>query len=373
VTDLLVTAHTPTLGGGRSLRVYAVVRALAALGGLDVLYVRFGAAEPSAELTAIDGATYTPIQPSRGLGRAIAYGRARAGGVPSGFARGISPELADAAAAAMAAPGRGRLVADGPVVAAALRPLGRRHPLVYLAHNVESAFRHELPGRQWGSRRTLARFERGLLETAQQSWMASRLDIELGHRLAPDADLRYVPNAVDVAAIAPAPARPGAQTAIYVANFAYAPNRRGLRFLLDDVMPRVWERLPDARLMVVGGGLDAPASTDARVVEVGFVDDLAAAYARADCAVVPLLEGGGSPLKFVEALAHGIPVLATPRAARGLDATAGEHYVEAGDAAAFAAALAELLAAGAPELGARGRALAEARYSIEALVAAVAP
>ncbi|MDQ6750422.1 MAG: glycosyltransferase family 4 protein, partial [Actinomycetota bacterium] len=119
--------------------------------------------------------------------------------------------------------------------------------------------------------------------------------------------------------------------------------------------------------------LEEPASADPRVLEAGFVEDLAAAYARADCAVVPLLEGGGSPLKFVEALAHGMPVLATPRAARGLDATSGEHYVEAEGAPAFADALVDLLANGAPELAARGRALAEARYSIAAVVAAVAP
>ncbi|MDQ6751485.1 MAG: hypothetical protein M3Z33_12130, partial [Actinomycetota bacterium] len=256
MSDLLVTAHTPTLGGGRSLRVYAVARALAALGGLDVLYVRFGADEPSAELQTIEGATYTAVDPSRGLRRALAYGRARARGVPTGFARGISPELAEAAETAMGAPGRGRMIADGPVVAAALRPLRHRHPIVYLAHNVESAFRHELPGREWGSRRMLERFERGLLAEARQSWMASRLDVDLGHRLVPEADLRYVPNAVDVAAIVPARDRSGTQTAVYVANFAYAPNRRGLRFLVDEVMPQVWARIPQARLLVVGGGLE---------------------------------------------------------------------------------------------------------------------
>jgi glycosyltransferase involved in cell wall biosynthesis len=372
VSDLLVTAHTPTLGGGRSLRVYAVARALAGLGGVDVLYVRFGADEPSDELGAIAGASYQAIEPSRGMRRAGAYARARAGGAPPGVARGISPELVQAAAAAAAAPGRGRVIADGPVVAEALRPLAATRPLVYLAHNLESAFRHELPGREWGSRRGLERFERRLLTGAHQSWMASRRDVELGHRLAPDADLRYVPNAVDVASVAPAP-RPGAQTAIYVANFAYAPNRHGLRFLVDQVMPQVWERLPQARLLVVGGGVEDPVSDDPRIVAEGFVDELAGAYARADCALVPLLEGGGSPLKFVEALAHGLPVLATPAAARGLDAMAGEHYVEADGAVAFAAALVQLLRDGAPELGARGRALAEARYSIEALAAAVSP
>ncbi len=43
---------------------------------------------------------------------------------------------------------------------------------------------------------------------------------------------------------------------MFVANFAYEPNRNGLRFLLDEVFPRVWKELPDARLALVGAGLE---------------------------------------------------------------------------------------------------------------------
>ena len=84
--------------------------------------------------------------------------------------------------------------------------------------------------------------------------------------------------------------------------------------------------------------------------------------------MVPLLTGGGSPLKFVEALAYGLPVVATPHAAAGLEAArAGEHYLEADGPEAFADALADILEHGAPDLASRGRALAESNYSIEAL------
>ena len=59
------------------------------------------------------------------------------------------------------------------------------------------------------------------------------------------------------------------------------------------------------------------------------MDDLAERVRRArDCAIVPLLQGGGTPLKFVEALAYGLPVVATPRAAAGLGVD-GEHYLRA--------------------------------------------
>ena len=212
------------------------------------------------------------------------------------------------------------MIADGPIAAAALRGLSRRRPVVYNAHNLESGFRGDLR-EGGGSLRALRRFERGVLARASESWMVSEAELAAAAELCPRARLRYVPNVVDVAAIAPVTELADEQRALFVANFAYEPNRNGLRFLLERVMPLAWERLPQARLMLVGPGLDAPPSRDPRIEAAGFVDELADAYRRSRCALVPLLQGGGTPLKFVEALAYGVPVLATPRAAAGLGVT----------------------------------------------------
>jgi glycosyltransferase involved in cell wall biosynthesis len=197
--------------------------------------------------------------------------------------------------------------------------------------------------------------------------MVSAADIAAAHELCPAARLRYVPNVVDVARIEPVLAAPEQQRATFVANFTYEPNRNGLDFLLEQVFPRVWAELPDARLQLVGGGLEQAPSSDARVETLGFVEDLRDAYVRASCAVVPLLQGGGSPLKFVEALAYGLPVVATPRAANGLEVSDGENCLIADGGEAFAQAIIRALRGDAVELGERGRALAQQRYSIEAL------
>jgi glycosyltransferase involved in cell wall biosynthesis len=103
---------------------------------------------------------------------------------------------------------------------------------------------------------------------------------------------------------------------------------------------------------------------------LGFVDDLRAQYARADAVVVPLLHGGGSPLKFVEALAFALPVVATEHAGALIeDARAGEHYLGAADADAFADALGLVLSdpARAGALGTAGRELVASSYSVAAL------
>jgi glycosyltransferase involved in cell wall biosynthesis len=199
--------------------------------------------------------------------------------------------------------------------------------------------------------------------------MATRADergaIELagGH-----ARTRYVPNVVDVAAIEPV-RRAGGERAVFVGDFTYPFNREALAFLADQVLPRIWERRPKLRLAVVGRGA-GDVVLDERIEILGFVADLRSAYGGADLAVVPLLRGGGSPLKFVEALAFGLPVVATDHAASLIeDGKPGTHFFSARGPQEFADAVERLL--NEPALGASvaaaGRELVERSYSTQAL------
>jgi polysaccharide biosynthesis protein PslH len=356
----VVSSFTPALGSGRALRTYATVRALAQHGPVTLLYKRFGGDEPDPAYGAVDGLSLQPVEAGRGPRRALAVLRAQAGGVPPRVARGIAPELR--AAAERAAPGYARVVAEDLTAAAALLGLAGRRPVIYSANNLESAFR------DFGSMRRLRAFERRLLEAMAETWMPSRDEIAIAAEMTPGAALRYVPNAVDVAAIEPRRTVADPPEVLFVADFTYHPNRQGLG-LLGKVLPRVWEAAPELRLVVAGRGAEAPPGGDARVEILGFVEDLAPLYARAACAVVPLLTGGGSPLKFVEALAYGLPVVSTPRGARGLEVEAGREYLEGDGPDGLADAI---LAALDPEranaLGTAGRAFAAREHSIESLV-----
>jgi glycosyltransferase involved in cell wall biosynthesis len=366
MNSLVVMPFAPNTRSGRGNRTIGIIRALALLGRVEVAYVALEGAQPDPGLAADPAIGLRPISPSRGLRRSYLSRRARAQGVPKAFASNLSRELF-AALADTNNKRFDRVVADSPSAAAALLLLGKKRPIYYNAHNVESALLADLEGWSNEDLDELTSFERRLLETAHESWLPSNRDLSRAAELAPEARLRRVPNVVDVASIAPVRA-PESQAALFVADYSYAHNRRSGRFLATEVMPRVWKQLPQARLVLVGRRLVVTRELDPRIELHGFVENLPGVYAAAGCALVPLLESRGSPLKLIEAMAYGLPVVATPFAAGGVDGLQSDvHYLEGDGADGFASAVVRALSGRASGIGAAARELAENEFSIEAL------
>jgi glycosyltransferase involved in cell wall biosynthesis len=364
--SLVVTSFTPNKHSGRGNRTIGVIRALALLGRVEVAYLRLDGSEPDPTLLADPAIELRKVSSSRGAKRAFLYRRARARGVPKEYASSLSCELF-AELTETKDKNFDRVVADSPSAATALLLQGKKRPIYYNAHNLESALQSGRKNWSASDLDELAIFERLLLETAQETWLPSSRDLSGAAKLAPEARLRLVPNVVDVSSIAPVRA-PGSQSALFVADFSLAHNRRSAHFLVAEVMPQVWKRLPQARLVLAGRRLALTGGLDPRIEVHGFVENLPGLYASSGCALVPLLEDRGSPLKLVEAMAYGLPIVATPFAAGGVDGlVSGVHYLEGDGAEGFADALVRALSGRAGKLGAEARRLAESDYSIEAL------
>lgn len=101
---------------------------------------------------------------------------------------------------------------------------------------------------------------------------------------------------------------------LFVGSMWYGPNRDGIAWFLRHVWPDVRSACPQARLLIVGAAPAAQRQGWERIAGVsapGFVDDLAQAYADATAVVVPVLYGGGTNIKLLEALAMGKPCVAS--------------------------------------------------------------
>jgi len=131
---------------------------------------------------------------------------------------------------------------------------------------------------------------------------------------------------------------------LFVGNFQHPPNIDAMVFYLDEIHPRVAERLPDAVLTVVGANLPGHLERRARpgVRFTGQVPDLGPYMAAARLSVAPLRYGAGIKGKITSSLAAGVPVVSTPVGIEGIDLVDGEDVLVAADADAFADRVVEL-------------------------------
>jgi glycosyltransferase involved in cell wall biosynthesis len=118
-----------------------------------------------------------------------------------------------------------------------------------------------------------------------------------------------------------------ANVLLFVGSLGYGPNVRGLKWFIESTLPDFRKKYPDARLMVVGRYpsndiKDLCESMDG-IDLYSDVPDLKEYYRKCRAVIVPLLSGGGTRIKILEAALAGRPVLSTPVGADGLDFTDG--------------------------------------------------
>lgn len=217
--------------------------------------------------------------------------------------------------------------------------------------------------------RRFRRFDRRTLSAFDLLLAMSQDDLgEL--RKVSDRPAIVTPNGVDTDALVPSPL-PDAPTILFTGTFGYAPNAEALRWLLQEIWPRVTAKRPDAELLVVGKGVpdEIAALADDRVTLSGWVPEMQPWFDRARVVIVPMRSGGGTRLKVLDGLASGRPLVSTTMGAMGVDVIDGEQVVLADGAEAFAEATVAILddPERAERIGAAGRKVAEQVYDWRAI------
>ena len=213
------------------------------------------------------------------------------------------------------------------------------------------------------------RYERALLRRFDVVFAVSEPDREALLRLGGPPPLPILPNVPDPSLLARVPLRPHADPVLlHLGTLSWPPNVEGLLRFLHDGFPALRREVPEARLVLAGAGapsrLVALARRTAGVEIMGPVADDEPLYRGARCFVDVGLGGAGTRVKILNALARGLPVVATRDAADGLDAGAREALLVAEHPGAAVPPLLELLSNDETwrRLSERGRSVISARY-----------
>jgi glycosyltransferase involved in cell wall biosynthesis len=167
------------------------------------------------------------------------------------------------------------------------------------------------------------RFDRTLVvsENEQKAFCALGVnDSNTEKRSAPIAVIR---NGVDLDYFLPQPIARETATILFTGKMSYHANDTAARFLLDEIMPLVWEHVPHARVVIAGQGprndlIRRARGQTERIQVTGFVPDMRFYLARATVACAPILYGAGTQNKVLEAMACATAVVASPRAIEAL-------------------------------------------------------
>lgn len=230
--------------------------------------------------------------------------------------------------------------------------LGLAAPAVLVAHNVEHQVYGDLLQRSSSvaARWVLAREQRLLysldgdvlrnvraiacLTETDRAYYAGR-----ARRMGKGAEVAILPSYFEEVRVSPRQADaairdPGHPRRIGIlGTWTWESNRQGVEWFLRDVLPHIDD---ECEIVIAGRGLQAD-KLPRRVTYLGFVESTEDFYRSVDVVAIPSTAGGGVQEKTVEAIGHGIPVVATPVAVRGL-LPCPSHLHVANSPEAFAAA-----------------------------------
>ncbi len=162
--------------------------------------------------------------------------------------------------------------------------------------------------------------------------------------LTTDHNIVVIPNGVDLDMFTPRKKDPGGHSLVFIGAMDNLPNIDSVTFLAKDVFPLVRQRYPQATLSLVGARPGAAVEALGEIESVtvtGKVPEMTPYLHESTVCVVPMRTGYGIKNKTLEAMAAGIPVVASDRGLEGLTvddgtvplralrANTAEEYVEA--------------------------------------------
>jgi glycosyltransferase involved in cell wall biosynthesis len=157
--------------------------------------------------------------------------------------------------------------------------------------------------------------------------------------------VRVVPNGVDTAWFTPGGKPSGCGRILFTGQMSYAPNVEAVCYFASEILPEIRRAIADVRLDIVGNkpAPEVQALANGAIVVHGFVPDTRPFYRAADVVIVPLVHGGGTRVKILEAAASGKAIVTTSLGVEGLAFEDGRDLIVCDEPHPFAKAVISLL------------------------------
>jgi len=174
--------------------------------------------------------------------------------------------------------------------------------------------------------------------------VVSNQEAELARQAFPDLKhIRVIPNCVNLADYQGFTQPPDPHQLIFTGSLSYEPNYQAMRWFAEYVFPRILETHPQTRLVITGDPAGKEFPHHPHITQTGMVPDVRPWVSQSWISLAPLLTGGGTRLKILEAMGLRSAVVATHKGSEGLDFLAGEHLLIADQPEEFANAVRRLL------------------------------
>jgi glycosyltransferase involved in cell wall biosynthesis len=249
-------------------------------------------------------------------------------------------------------------------------------------HNCESAMAERRAHKEgnplkkaylWHQARKLRRLEARLCHCFDVNLTVSELDSRTLLERNPRAHCHVVENGTDTKYFHPSETAPEPNTIVFAGGLSWYPNISAVEYFARDIWPLLKGERPGTRWYLAGR---SPAETVVRVAEsdpditlVPDPEDIRPWVWRAAVFVCPIIDGGGTRLKILDALAMGKAVVSTTIGIEGLDVKPGEHLLVADRPDEFTRVVRQVLDDDGLRLrlSASGGALVETAYSWEVI------
>lgn len=171
--------------------------------------------------------------------------------------------------------------------------------------------------------RFLRAYERRICEKSARVLVTTEREAALVRQLSETSRVDVIPVGVDVDRFTPpeASTQTGKPAMVFTGVMNYFPNQEAVCFFARQVFPLVRRALPDATFLIVGRSPSRKVQELSGIegIEVtGSVPDVRPFLARAQVSVAPFSIAAGIQTKILEAMAAGLPVVATPKGSQGL-------------------------------------------------------